>query len=295
MIRVLHFSDVHVEEGFEGVPKRAFLDKRLMGFANLVLRRRQHYRHARERLAALADFAEEHSVDVGLCTGDYTALGTDPELIAARQCVERLTRAPLGFVTMPGNHDMYVAADGAFERHFGDLLRTDMPEHAVDGTWPQVRLFGDELAIVAVASARPNPEPWRSSGRVPDDQLQALGRIFADERLASRVVLVATHYAPRLEHGGPDTASHGLDNADDLLAACAPLTRGALVHGHVHRRYTVNVPELQVPLIGAGSTTHHGREGFWLYDIEPGRAVAQRGTFDGTRYLLEGDPVALQS
>lgn len=34
----------------------------------------------------------------------------------------------------------------------------------VDGPWPLLRLIGENLAVVGVNSARPNPLPWRSSG-----------------------------------------------------------------------------------------------------------------------------------
>ena len=107
MIRVLHFSDVHVDVPFRDMPAREFLGKRLIGGANLLLRRKRLFRDARAKLAALARFADEQAVDLAICTGDYTALGTGPELAAARAAIEPLTRRPRGFVTVPGNHDLY--------------------------------------------------------------------------------------------------------------------------------------------------------------------------------------------
>lgn len=293
MIRVLHFSDVHIEDGFEGVSRASFLNKRIVGYGNLMLRRRTHFKDARAKLAALAEFMREQAVDLALCTGDYTALGTDPELALARETIGPFTTAPLGLVTVPGNHDIYVDADGAFERHFGDVLRTDWPEHAVDGVWPQVRLFGEELAVIALNSARPNPQVFRSSGRIPDAQLEALRRVVADERLAGRFVFVATHYAPRLADGSPDRPSHGLENADELLAALAGLRRGAITHGHVHRCFHVRVPECPVPLFGAGSATQQGREGLWLFEIDAHQARAYQGRFADGGYSLSAEPVTL--
>ncbi|MBC7171849.1 MAG: metallophosphoesterase, partial [Polyangiaceae bacterium] len=165
MTRILHFSDVHVERGFSGVPISAFLNKRAIGFANLRLRRGPHFMEAIVKMNALALFMEEERVDVCVCTGDHTALGTHPELRLAREVIDPLTKAPLGMVTVPGNHDVYLpdATDGRFEKHFGDLLGTDLPELASDGVWPQVRLISDDLAIIAINTARPNPEVMRSS------------------------------------------------------------------------------------------------------------------------------------
>lgn len=294
-MRVLHVSDVHVDVPLMQMPARSWsAPKRLLGGLNLTARRRPYFRDARAKLAQLAEFARAEAVDLVICTGDFTALGTEPEIVAARRAVEPLTEVSLGLVAVPGNHDVYVAdSRGRFERVFGDLLSTDLPELAVDGSlWPFVRLFGDSVAVVGVNSARPNPQPWRSSGRIPDAQIEALPEILADERLTGRFVFVITHYAPRLADGGPDRFSHGLRNADEFLDACASLERGAILHGHVHRHYSVRVPEASVPLFCSGSSTQAGSEGFWLFEIGS-EASAQSGRYDGERYVLEGPPQLL--
>lgn len=287
-MRFVHFSDIHLESGFDGVPARAFLNKRFVGWANLALRRRRHYQGATERLEALESFAREIGVDVALCTGDHTALGTEPELAQARAALGPFERLPRGLVTIPGNHDVYLEdALARFEAHFGDLLRSDRPELATDGRWPLVRLFGDDVATVAVDSSRPNPSILSSSGRVPDAQLEGLERAL--EALADRFVFVMTHYAPRLASGRPDSVSHGLDNADDFLSATARARRGAIIHGHVHHCFVVRVPETSLPIFNAGSTTLTGREGLWVYDVDGTRATATRGRFVEGRWTLDED------
>jgi 3',5'-cyclic AMP phosphodiesterase CpdA len=272
MKRVLHISDVHVEQGFSEVPWTRFLDKRGVGLTNLLLRRRRHYKQAPEVLAAMAEWAARAEVDVLLLTGDLSALGTAPELEAARRTLEPLLAVVPEVVILPGNHDVYVARDGAFEASFGDLLRTDLPELSTEGVWPQVRLFGEDLAIVAIESARPNPQVRRSSGRVPQVQLDALPAIFAHPALARRLTLVATHYALRRPNGRPDSKHHGLDNAEELLHACGALSHGAFLHGHIHHRFFLQGPPLPLPLFGAGSSTHDGFEGGWVFDVEGARA-----------------------
>jgi len=289
-MRILHFSDVHVQVPLAEMPIRDLLGKRLLGAANLALRREHLFRDSPRKLHMLAQLASAARVDVAICTGDFTALGTEPELAAARRAVEPLTRAPQGFVTVPGNHDLYVPDalhERRFERHFGDLLTTDRPELTVDGTWPLVRLFGDSVAVVGVNSARPNPHPMRSSGAVPQAQIAALERILELPEIASRFVFVITHYAPRRRDGTPDTVHHGLENADELLRACSNLGRGALLHGHIHWRYHLRVPGLRIPVFGAGSATHAGREGFWIFDVETDRAAAIAGTWAHDHYVLD--------
>jgi 3',5'-cyclic AMP phosphodiesterase CpdA len=287
--RILHFSDVHVERGFSKVPLSAFFNKRAIGFANLRLRRGPHFMDAIVKMNALALFMEEEGVDLCVCTGDHTALGTDPELRLAREVIDPLTKAPLGFVTVPGNHDLYLpdAADGRFERHFGDLLGTDLPDLSVDGLWPQVRLVRDDLAIVAINSARPNPEVMKSSGFVPTAQLEALGKIIRDPRVAGRFIIVATHYALCRPDGSPDRPGHGIDNYDAVIEALRPIEKGAFLHGHIHWRFHARLAGLRIDLCGAGSATHKAREGFWVLDVEDGDAVATPGTFHEGRYFLE--------
>lgn len=289
MTRILHFSDIHVERGFSEVPLSEFFNKRAVGYANLRLRRGPHFMEAIVKMNALALFMEEEAVDLCVVTGDHTALGTIPELRLAREVIDPLTKAPLGFVTVPGNHDVYLpdSADGRFERHFGDLLGTDLPELSVDGTWPQVRLVGADVAIVAINSARPNPEVMKSSGRVPDAQLEALGRILRDPRVAGRFIVVATHYALCRPDGSPDRPGHGIDNAEAVIDALRPIERGVYLHGHVHWRFHQRIPGLRVQVCGAGSATHAGREGFWMLDVEGESAVATPGGYHEGRYVLE--------
>lgn len=288
MIRVLHFSDVHVDVPLDELPWASMLNKRLLGGANLYLRRRPRFVDSRAKLAALARFARDERVDLAASTGDFTALGTHPELQAARTAVAGLTTLPQGMVAVPGNHDVYMpdaVADGRFGQYFGEFTRSDLPELCADGPWPFVRLFGSELAVIGVNSARPNPQLWRSSGRIPDVQLAALRGALSDPRVAGRFALVLTHYAPRRPDGTPDTRTHGLENAEALLESCGGMVRGALLHGHIHHR--LHVRARGVPIFGAGSTTDAGREGLWLFEVEAGRTRAIPGHYTGGEYALE--------
>ena len=286
-VRFLHFSDIHLEQGFTAVSRRRFLNKRLVGWMNLRLRRAKHYRQAPTKVQALADLVEREGIDVALCSGDYTALGTEPEIVFAREAIEPIRAAARAYVTVPGNHDVYLPdALGIFEHHFGDVLTTDLPELVRHDLWPQVRIF-EHAAVITVNSARPNPPITRSSGRIPDAQLEGLREALAHPEVAGRFVFVMTHYAPRLKSGRPDTPNHGLENADALLALCADVPRGAIVHGHVHKCYHVRVAETAMTLFGAGSTTQAGAEGLWVYDVTPEGAKATRGYWAGDHYALD--------
>ncbi|MGE0787149.1 MAG: metallophosphoesterase [Sandaracinaceae bacterium] len=288
-MRVLHVSDLHVSVPLGRMPATGWSrPKRLLGGFNLALRRHRLFEHAEEKIRDLARLADEQRIDLVICTGDYTALGTGIELAAARRAIEPLLHRPAGFVTVPGNHDVYVEDSlGLFEQHFGDLLTTDAPELQRDGVWPLVRFIGDTVAVVAVSSARPNPQLWRSSGRIPAPQLEGLEDVLSDPRLRGRFVFVITHYAPRLANGKPDHYTHGLVNADELLRSVSKVSHGALLHGHVHRCYRLRVPGVGIPLVGAGSTTQAGSEGLWVFELEGTEAQIQRGRFTDGAYRLD--------
>jgi 3',5'-cyclic AMP phosphodiesterase CpdA len=296
-LRILHFSDVHVQRPVFSAPTRELLGKRILAGINLWVDRGRLFADTPHKLAQLAEFARAQQVAIALCTGDYTAIGTADEHRDARQHVNAIAAATeCGLITVPGNHDLYMPdtlRDRRFDKHFGDVLRTDLPEYALDGAFPFVRLFDPRLAIVGVNSARPNPNPLLSSGVVPTLQLAALERVLDDERVRGRFVIVMTHYGILRRDGRPDAKRHGLDNADELVRICAR-PNVLLVHGHIHHRYYHAAQAGRPWLFCAGSATHRGREGFWLYDVSSDRIRATPGAYEQGRYVLhEADAVAV--
>lgn len=290
VMRVLHFSDVHVPASLDEVPWRRFFNKRAVGWLNLRLRRARRFRDAPIKLERLYGFAVQEKVDLAICSGDFTTLGTEPEMRRARGLVEPFGKLRAGLCVVPGNHDVYVGdalSQRLFEKYFHAFLETDMPHLRDDSGWPLVRLFDAPVAVVCINSARPNAEPWSSRGAVGEVQLAALDRVLKHPRVQERFVLVVTHYAPRLANGRPDSPRHGLDDADHLLEVCRSIRQGALLFGHVHQRYSVELSGLSARLFCAGSATHDGHEGCWLLDFRPGTLQATPVTWTGSEYALD--------
>jgi 3',5'-cyclic AMP phosphodiesterase CpdA len=267
------------------VPLRDWPGKRLIGGANLLRGRGRRFADAPRKIAALARLAREESADSVVCTGDLSALGTDAELAAARAGVKPFFEAPLGFVCLPGNHDLYtrsVIREQRFDRHFADALVSDLPEQCTDGPWPVVRLLGELAAIVAVNSARPSL-PWQSSGRIPSAQLEGLRTVLGHEDIRRRFVFVATHYAPLQADGSPDTPLHGLENAGPFLDICAGLQRGAILCGHIHHAFRYAIPP---ELFCGGSATMDGHEAAWWFEIGESRTTVRPVHWDGGSWSL---------
>ena len=289
-MRILHFSDPHITVSLRSIPIRKWFGKRLIGGINLLAGRRHLFANAAQKLAALDSFKNEHQVDLVVCTGDYTALGLSQEYVKALHAVKPLMDAPLGYVNVPGNHDLYAhdtLHDALLSKFFSNTLQSDLPEFQVDGYWPLVRLVGDKLAVIAVNSARPNPQPWRSSGRIPDKQLTALAALLSDKRVAGRLIFIITHYAPLLADTKPDSKLHGLDNGGEFLSICASSSQTtAILCGHVHQCYHVSDPATNQDVFCAGSVTMQGKEGFWLFDVQNNFLQARMGQWNGFDYVV---------
>ncbi|MEE8488381.1 MAG: metallophosphoesterase [Gemmatimonadota bacterium] len=286
-MRILHFSDIHLGLGLRHIPLSDWASKRLAGGANLLRGRGKGFSAATDKTRAIVRLAREFDTDLVLCTGDLTALATDAEYDTARRILEPLM-GDRRFVVIPGNHDLYTRRDVSeqrFTRRFVASLESDVPDLCTDGPWPIVRLPADDVAVIAVNSAR--PILLKSSGRIPDAQIEGLRAALADPRIAGRFVFLMTHYAPCRADGSPDTRQHGLDNVDDLLEATAGIERGAYLCGHIHTTFRQRIAGFAGEVFCAGSSTLAGREGFWLFESVASGWEARRGRWSEDGYVID--------
>lgn len=286
-LKVLHFSDIHIGVAIRHMEWKRWLSKRAIGAINLLRGRAKYFDDAEEKMQALVRFKEANNIDLIIHTGDYTALGLELELKLAKTLVTPLMTPPQKYVTVPGNHDIYVHEGNShyrFSEQFCSVLQNDLPEYCRGGHYPLIRLVGEDVAVIAVNSSRPNPWPWISNGLIPQEQLDALDEILIDERVKGRFIFMITHYAPRLKNGKNDTKLHGLINADEFLDKCKSIQSGAILCGHVHQTYHVSVEALKSDIYCAGSATMEGHEGFWVYELEGLELKAKRVYWDKTEY-----------
>ncbi len=278
-IRILHFSDIHVGSLLRHIHWKKWFSKRAIGAINLMRGRSKYFDEVEEKMAALAAFEKANAIDIVVNTGDYTALGLESELELARALVAPMMSPPQRYLTVPGNHDIYVHEANShyrFSEQFCSVLQNDLPEYCAGGHFPLVRLVGEHLAVIALNSAKPNPWPWRSDGHIPTVQLRSFEKLLDDPRLDGRFLCVITHYAPRLANGKPDKRLHGLHNADEFLRICSRIDKGMILFGHIHHTYRVDIPEVSIPLFCAGSATMEGREGAWLFEVDEDGGLRER-------------------
>ncbi|MEP6494591.1 MAG: metallophosphoesterase [bacterium] len=272
-MRFLHCSDVHITQDYASAPFFKLGWRRWTALLELSIGgRATAYRDARRTLQWISGAIGRGEADHLLLSGDLTGYAMEEEFRAAREALGRVADSRKNFAVIPGNHDCFTPnaiRSNRFERHFGHLISTDMPEYCRDGAYPFVHLKGDDAVVVGLHSSRVPIVPGLAYGSVGGAQLSALRDIVNDGRLANRAVLVMVHHAPLRANGRKDSRIHGLSDADALLDLL-PGPRFAVLHGHIHRRFYHAPTAARPHVFCAGSSTELGREGYWLVDVRDG-------------------------
>jgi 3',5'-cyclic AMP phosphodiesterase CpdA len=280
MFRIAHISDPHILSPKSGDWRKIVFNKRITGYANLVLRRGRVYR--REYLMSVLEAAAE-CADQVVVTGDITNLGLESEYDEAHRLIDAICRKA-EVTVVPGNHDIYldsIQRERRFPRYFDRLLVSDLPEYAVQlpaGPYPCVKLRGP-AAIIALSSAVSRP-PFVSSGRVGDVQLHALENILAHPDVARRTPVILIHHPPVDGRFRLAQLRDGLVDAASLRSLLAPLSRGLVLFGHLHVRLrnTLRTSSGALDaLCASGAALDHPdpsiRAGFNLYEIDGEGAI----------------------
>ena len=301
MLRIAHLSDPHVLSPGGVEWRKILFNKRITGFANLVLRRGRVYR--REYLLAVLEAAAAWADQV-VITGDITNLALRSEYDEASGLIDAVARNA-EVTVVPGNHDIYLPSiqrEGRFPRHFGKFLISDLPELAVRlpaGRFPCVKLRGP-AAIIALSSAVARP-PFVASGTVGEAQLAALGKVLAHPEVARRTPVILIHHPPVDRRIRLARLRDGLVDAASLRRSLEPLARGLVLFGHLHRRVRCTLPTasgvLDVVCASGAALDHHDPmigAGFNLYEMDDAGAIAtvEARVLDPSDGALRPTPIA---
>jgi 3',5'-cyclic AMP phosphodiesterase CpdA len=280
LIRLAHISDVHVQveapwtQGLRGLGwRRALAQVELVG-----LGRARRFRDAERSLARAAAAASASGADHVVITGDFTGVALEEEFQRAKAALGALAGDPSRLSVIPGNHDRYTfnaARERRFERHFGPLLRSDLPRFVGPSGYPFVRMLGREGAVIGLDSTRLAPFPGLAFGQLGREQLGRLSALLEAPELRGRFLSVLVHHAPLVESGRPDSRTHGLRDGASLLRVLAGRPC-SVHHGHVHRRFWLRATGSRPDLFNAGSSTMCGREGFWIVELDADGVLAAK-------------------
>jgi len=274
MIRIAHVSDLHVLSRTGAHWRRIVFNKRVTGYANLVLRRGRV--HRREYL--LSVLAAASQADHVAVTGDVTNLALEHEYEDALALLADVARRA-EVTVVPGNHDIYLPSirrERRFARHFGQFVESDLPELACElpvGRFPCVKLRGP-VAVIALSSAVPRPF-FVAGGYMGQAQLEALERILAHPLVRQRIPMLLIHHPPIDTRPRLVQLRDGLVDGPALRSVLDRLARGVVLFGHLHarRRCRLQTPSGALDVIGAsGAALVHSdasvRAGFNLYVID---------------------------
>ena len=275
MIRIAHISDLHVLSSTGAHWREIIFNKRLTGYANLILRRgRVHRREYLLEVLSAAVMRADHLV----VTGDITNLSLEHEYEEARALLDEAAQRT-EVTVVPGNHDIYLPSTHRrrrFPHHFDQFLQSDLPQFARDfpaGRFPCVKLRG-RVAIIALSSGVPRP-PFIAAGYVGHAQLEAFEAVLAHPEVQRRTPIVLIHHPPVDTRPRIAQLRDGLVDAAALRSSLARLPRGLVLFGHLHKRVRCELPTLsgKLDVIGAsGAALDHPdrsvRAGFNLYEFD---------------------------
>ncbi len=281
MFRIAHVSDLHVLSPAGADWSAMLFNKRVTGYANLVLRRGRV--HRREYLEGVLTAAAK-DIDHLVVTGDITNLALESEYDEARSLLEELAQR-VEVTVVPGNHDIYLPAvfhERRFVHHFGAFIRSDLPELALDlraGPFPCVKLR-DTVAIIAISSGVPRP-PFIAAGLLGTEQLDALARVLAHPEVVRRTAVILIHHPPVDDRSRLLQLRDGLVDGAALRHTLMPLARGLVLFGHLHVRVrcgmATNSGVLQAVAASGAALDHPDisvRAGFNRYEIHDDGSIA---------------------
>lgn len=218
-----------------------------------------------QRLAKLLAGLQESGVDHLVVTGDLTLSGETTEFERVKKLL--LPWAEGGRLTLlPGNHDVWSRA-AAEQYRFLRVLGVDgkgmkqpwrVYPHRVD--------LAADVTLVALDSARWGEDPRETAGAIGVEQLGAARELIRDASQEGRAVVLALHHHLVLPRERVESDRYlekmPLADADRLVRLIAEVPVAAVLHGHRHTAFRLELPGVAgpVPIICAGSASRAADE-----------------------------------
>lgn len=295
MIRLAHFSDVHLTAQSLGWRVRDLFGKRASGWVNVrVLGRGHRFQHANAVVGALLREFHERPLDHLIFSGDATTMAFETEMTEAahRLGVWDATLPPC--VAVPGNHDLYTygsARRRVFEFAFSAWQKGERADP--DHTYPFATKVG-HVWLIALNSATANFWPWDATGRVGSAQLERL-QVLCD-RLGPGPRIVVSHYPLLTRERKPEARWHRLKDwkrTRDMAAKCGVQL---WLHGHKHAWYILPAGDHQpFHSVCVGSSAQTKLWGYHEYTIDGKEWRGLRRVYDpGTDRFTDRQTFALE-
>ncbi|WP_308469071.1 metallophosphoesterase family protein [Anaeromyxobacter diazotrophicus] len=251
MVRLAHISDLHVGDRSR-YPRNG-------------LSARDCDRHSVKLLKKILQALEAEPLDHLVVTGDVTLSGEASEFERAAELLAPWAEA--GKLTvLPGNHDLWsweAAASWRFLRLLGADGRGMKKPFAV---FPLAVELSPEVTLVALDSARHGEDPRTTPGALGSEQLAAARELVRGAAKQGRAVVLALHHHLVIppERVPSDLALQRMPLADayQLVRMLSELPVAAVLHGHRHTHFRVDLPGAgqPTPVLCAGSASRAADE-----------------------------------
>ncbi len=278
MIRLAHFSDIHLISPRLEWALKDWFSKRLTSWLNYRFRgRAQRFAYADEIVPRLMDELLTRKFDHLVFSGDATVLGFESEVRKAAEFL-RVGHFPIPGLAVPGNHDYLTyssATSGVFEHAFAPW---QTGRRIGVHPYPFAQQVGP-LWIIGVNAATGNRLPWNATGKVGDSQLERLQHLL--QGLPAGIRILVIHYPICLSNDTPEKRFHALRDLDAVLAVARASGVNLWLHGHRHTPYHhQQLAAAPFPVICAGSATQHGIWSYNEYAIDANELQAVRRAYD---------------
>jgi 3',5'-cyclic AMP phosphodiesterase CpdA len=217
-------------------------------------------RHSPRYLKKILGALEEEGIDHLVVTGDVTLSGEPTEFERVAELLAPWATA--GKLTvLPGNHDVWsydAAASWRFLRTLGPDGRGMKKPFAV---FPLAVKLSPEVTLVALDSARHGEDPRTTAGVVGPEQLAAARELVREATKEGRAVVLALHHhlviPPERVPSDVKLARMPLSDAYKVVRLVAELPVAAVLHGHRHTSFRLDLPGPQrpTPVLCAGSAS----------------------------------------
>ena len=286
MLRLAHFSDVHLTAKPLGWHPRDLFSKRVTGWVNVrMLGRGKSFRFAPQVVAALRRDWPGRELDGLVFSGDATGMGFESEFAAASHAlgVDDLALPP--GVAIPGNHDYYTHR-ATRRRYFEQYFAPWLTGHRLTAdTYPFAKQVG-HVWLVCTNSSTVNRWNWDASGKLGDAQLARTRALC--ESLSPGPRIMVTHYPLRTARGDIEPRVHQLRDHAAALACAKACGIGLWLHGHIHKAFVLPASaEIPFPIVCGGSTTQQNRWGYHEYAIDGYECTMVRRVYElaGDRFV----------
>jgi len=258
-MRIIHLTDPHLTSLPSFAAGRFLFNKRFLGAISWS-RRQKH--HLRSQLDLLVTEIRADAPDLIICTGDLVQVGTEPEIVQAKNWLDELASI-CRVILVPGNHDCYQQDSYQF------MMRYWTPyffqEHQEAQEFPSV-FQHQGLTFIGLCSAQAEPF-WSARGLLGEGQLEKLKCTLEASPDTFRCVFL--HHPP----------VHGVDKKRKSLRDAVSLSRlleqqnvQMVLHGHVHQNqiYSANKHTKVFATASASNVASHAPASYRLFEIKTG-------------------------